>query len=187
MLDGQPKPLRSIVSLVPEPVAATVQRAMARRPADRHPSAAALGAELEEQEALSDQTTRLVATVVPTRRRHPWRWVGVVALAASLVGGAVAVQRSRRPAPHGGAADAVPVVMVLPLSNATGVAADEALGTGVADVVISALWRVPQVNVLPLAASSEYLGRVAISDVPRASARPTCSTAACSARPTACA
>jgi serine/threonine-protein kinase len=157
VLDGQPKPLRSVAPLVPEPVAATVHQAMARRPAERHPSAAALGAELEKLEVLSEQKTEGVVTTLRARRRHPWRWVAA-ALAAAAVVATAAVQKSRRPGSEASRAPAVPVVMVLPLSNATGNPADEALGTGVADVVISALWRVPQVNVLSLATSNECAG-----------------------------
>ena len=81
-----------------------------------------------------------------------------MALAATAVLATAAFLRSRGLGAGAGGPPTVPVVMVLPLSNATGNPADEALGTGVADVVISALWRVQQVNVLSLATSSECAG-----------------------------
>jgi TolB-like protein/Flp pilus assembly protein TadD len=156
VLDGKPKPLRSVAPQVPETAAAVVHRAMARRPADRHASAAALGAELETLEALSEERTE--ASLPTVRASRPrWRWAAAgLGLAALVTTGALL--RGRWAGGEPDAPPAVPVVMVLPLSNATGNPTDEALGTGLADVVISALSRVPRMNVLSLAASSECAG-----------------------------
>jgi len=149
ILDGQAPPLRTLSPAVPEAVAGLVAQAMARDPAARPASAAELGAALRR---LGPDTAALTLSQPALRvgRSRRGRLRGGLLSAAGflvlLLAGGLWL-RPRGPEPPG-----VPVVLVLPLANATGDASADALGAGLADVLISALVRVPGVNVLSLSA-----------------------------------
>jgi TolB-like protein/tetratricopeptide (TPR) repeat protein len=153
ILDGRAAPLSTVAPRVPSMVAAVVERAMARQPGDRQPSAAALRDELQRVRELDDQTTATSASA-PLVRRPSGLWLAAAAgVAATLAVGLGLRAGARRPPPP--PVPDVPVVLVLPLADSGGRAADESLGTGLADVVVSALARVPRVNVLSLSAGRE--------------------------------
>jgi tetratricopeptide (TPR) repeat protein/predicted Ser/Thr protein kinase len=153
ILDGRPVPLRSVAPGVPGALASVIERAMARRPGDRQPTAAALRADLERVRAFGDVETK-TAGAIAGPRRWPLAWpAGLSAVAALLALGLGHGAAGR--APSAAPLQEIPVVLVLPLANATGRPADDSLGTGVADVVVAALARIPKVNVLSLAAGRE--------------------------------
>ncbi len=155
VVQGEFLPLRVVAPLLSGAVARVVERSMSRKPGGRHGSAAALRADLERLRAGEFQETG----TGPGARRlagrgFAARWTTAAAAVtlsvAGLAAGYEAWSRTR-----GSPARVVPVVLVLPLVNATGNPTDEALGTGVADVLVSALSRVSGINVLSLAAGQE--------------------------------
>ena len=161
ILNGTPTPLRSVNPAVPEDVAAVVARAMARDSAARPASAGALRDDLRRLQTAADAPTETQSDAHRHRaspRRQKALALGASALLVALVGlvAGAGWLRSRvgTPAPAG-----VPAVLVLPLANATGDAAADPLGTGVADVLIASLSRVPGVNVLSLSAGQQCARR----------------------------
>ena len=153
ILGGRPAPLSSVAPGVPRALASVVERAMARQPRDRQPTALALRDDLERVRAFSDLDTRTSATVARTPRR---KLALLAAASAAVVLLALGFGHpSTRPAAPAARPPAVPVVLVLPLVNATGQSGDEPMGTGLADVVVAALARIPRVNVLSLAAGRD--------------------------------
>ncbi|MFN8092519.1 MAG: protein kinase [Vicinamibacteria bacterium] len=151
VLDGRPTPLRSVAPGVPAPVAALVERAMARRPGDRPPTARAMRDDLQRLRALDEQTTATSERVVRPRGSLPW--LAAIAGVVVLLAAGVSLRGwSRAAEPSSGH---VPVVLVLPFASSPARSPDDPLGTGVADVVVSALSRVPRVNVLSLSAGRE--------------------------------
>jgi tetratricopeptide (TPR) repeat protein len=105
-------PLRSVRSTVPRALERVIERALAKVPADRFPSADAFAAALQQAGTSSDRT----AVLSPQRRRMPRRvWV-LIALGAATAAGVVVASRGFRPAPL-----YVPGrVVVAPLENQTG-------------------------------------------------------------------
>jgi serine/threonine-protein kinase len=151
---------RQIEPEVPEGLDAIVVRAMARRPEDRHASAAELAAALRaEREALAD---------LPTLPRGFWGRPRVPGASSTLAWTAVAVVLAlgaygipklgpllfpRPPVP------ASAVVAVLPLANATGDPANDHLGVGIADALITTMAQVPGVTMVSRNATLPYRDR----------------------------
>ena len=160
ILNGTPPPLRTLNPAVPENVAAVVARAMARDPGGRPASAAALGDELRQLRMAAEADTATQSAASASRRSHAFPagrralTAGALALLALGVVAGGSWRRSRNAGATQGLAG-VPAVLVLPLANATGDSTADALGTGVADVLIASLARVPGVNVLSLAAGQQ--------------------------------
>ena len=131
---------------------AVVARAMARRPADRYASAAAM------REAL--QRVATAAVEAPTRAMMAGRlippWMGgratliVAAAALALAVAGLVWQRAPRAL---AIADGPKVVAILPLRGEGGDPRDDAIGAGVADVLASALSKVSDITVLPRSAT----------------------------------
>ncbi len=132
---------------------ALVARAMARRPEDRFPSAAAL------REALLRVSTGVVEapthSMVAGRLMPPWlgRRAAILVAAAVLalaLAGIARSRASRAPEPPPGGPQ---VVAILPLRGEGSDARDDAIGAGVADVLASALSKVAGIIVLPRSAT----------------------------------
>jgi serine/threonine-protein kinase len=132
---------------------ALVAQAMARRPADRHPSAAAL------RDALQRVATAPVE--IPT---HPMvlgrampDWLGrraaVIAATAVLALAVAGVARNRAAVPVAPAISGPQVIAILPLRGEGTDAQDDVIGAGVADVLASALSKVSGITVLPRSAT----------------------------------
>src|SRR5262249_5199543 len=146
---GAPTPrVREFRPLVPESLDRLVARAMARKPSERFASAAELRDGLETiEEEISGDTAAMPswwATFVAGRpRRLGWRGASLAASLAALV--AIGVH-AHSPATGN---DSAPVIAVLPLARAGTDPQEEALGTGVADVLTTSLSKVGGVTVIP--------------------------------------
>jgi tetratricopeptide (TPR) repeat protein len=168
IVDGHPPDLAALRPELPDELVRVVRRAMARDPADRPPTAGALRAELQQLSGAQSGWKTLTDLQRPfglrTSSGFSRRWrrarkrIGLTAAAAFLAAfaGGVAYHYLTRPAPSGGR---VPVIAVLPLLDASGDAQNEALGLGLADVLVSSLSRLPGSNVLARAAAAGYRER----------------------------
>jgi serine/threonine protein kinase/TolB-like protein/Flp pilus assembly protein TadD len=139
-------------------------RCLAKEPAERYASTVDLARELRDLRArlssASDTGSLLALPTVPARPRRPsrlTRWL--LATGAALViaaGGAVSWWLGR--ASHVGSARPL-VVAVLPLTNLTGQAADDAAAAGITEVVVTSLTQLPEVQVLSRLATVRYANR----------------------------
>jgi len=166
---SKPTPiLRTVNPVVPQEVSDIAARAMARKPVDRYPSAAAMAADLRRAvQALSDQPT-VVTPPGPqqddllrlVRRRMRRRRL---AAAAAAVGGvvllavlAITVGKSRtRQEP------AIQLVSrnvaIAPLMNVTGDSSKDHVGVGVSDWLTTKLASVGSINVISRNEKGKYL------------------------------
>jgi serine/threonine protein kinase/tetratricopeptide (TPR) repeat protein len=145
---------------VPATLDVFVARAMARDPEARFPSAAVVRAELlRVSESVSSASTRSAARPWVGPARPPRRFSALVSLSAvvlaTLVAGGVRRMSTRavNTEPSLDHPPAVPIVAVLPLANASGDPVDDHLGTGISDVLITALARLPGLNVVSRSAT----------------------------------
>jgi tetratricopeptide (TPR) repeat protein/tRNA A-37 threonylcarbamoyl transferase component Bud32 len=150
--DACPPPSR-LAPEVPGALDAVVMRCLERDPARRFPSALAL------EEALAHAAAALSSGVssrvrrVPGRKVKPWPIVALlVIVAAAAAGGWWSLRGTGDPPPSPGRA---PIVAVLPLSNVGSNPADEYLGVGIADSLITHLAGVPAVTVVSRSATLE--------------------------------
>jgi serine/threonine-protein kinase len=152
--------VRDVDPALPASLDAVVARAMARNPAERFGSAAELAAALREQEELLSEALTLSGRFRRARRlslREARRLGGASVAAVAVATSAYLVWRATNPvtlrpaAPPGTA-----VVAVLPLANATGNPANDHLGAGIADVLITTLARVPGVTMISRSATLPY-------------------------------
>jgi tetratricopeptide (TPR) repeat protein/tRNA A-37 threonylcarbamoyl transferase component Bud32 len=150
--DFCPPPSR-LAPEVPAALDALVMRCLERDPLRRFPAAAALDESLGHiAAALSSGVSSRVR--LPTRPRKTWPALAAgLALVAVVVAGAALWPRGD-PGPAGSASPA-PVVAVLPLSNVGSDPADEYLGVGIADSLITHLAGVPAVTVVSRTATLE--------------------------------
>ncbi len=168
--------LVAIIEDAPEPIAARnpsfptqvrwviENRCLAKNPAERYASTIDLARELRDlRERLSSgsATGSLLAVATgPTKpRRLPRLERPLLAAAAAAVlalagGGWWLLTR----APHEGLTRP-PVVAVLPLTNLTGQAGDDAAAAGIAEVVVTSLTRLPEVQVLSRLSTARYANR----------------------------
>jgi eukaryotic-like serine/threonine-protein kinase len=171
VLSGPVPSVRSLAPHVPEGLNQIVARAMERAPELRYQSAAELQSDLAQfADHSGDLPTRsvMLPTTVPGfgRRTRAPRPMWMAGLALLVVGGLGAAWLSVRnpvpvvPARPAGAAR-VPVVAVLPLVNASGDPANDHIGVGIADALISDLAQLPAVSVVSRASTLEVRSRVA--------------------------
>ena len=138
---------------VPASLDAIVARAMARSSSERHGSAAELAADLRRELIEAGTISRGIATL--GGRRWPWHRRPALLAAGGLALIALTWTLVPRPNLAMGTPGAA-VVAVLPLANATGNAANDYLGAGIADVLISSLARVPGVTMISRSATVAY-------------------------------
>ncbi|MBA3894445.1 MAG: protein kinase [Gemmatimonadales bacterium] len=163
-LTEAPRPLREIRETVPEGVSQAVNRALAKAPADRFPSAAEFARALEEAivgQATGAEPSRLTAPATPVsavpagrgRRRVPLTLVLAVGFVLGL-GVLFGWLRS-----HGGAEPTGPgttrLLAVLPFEN-LGSADDEYFADGVSDEIRGKLAALPGLRVTARSSSNQY-------------------------------
>jgi serine/threonine protein kinase/tetratricopeptide (TPR) repeat protein len=165
IVDGRPPDLATLRPELPDELVRVVRRAMARDPGDRPATAATLRAELQQLSGAQSGWKTLTDLERPfglrtsssalrrRSRRRAFLLVGAGMLAA-LGGGALYRWATRASTPS-----RVPVVAVLPLLDASGDTRNEALGLGLADVLVSSLSRLPGSNVLARSAAAGYRER----------------------------
>jgi tetratricopeptide (TPR) repeat protein/tRNA A-37 threonylcarbamoyl transferase component Bud32 len=155
-----PPPSR-LVSDVPSGLDAIVLRCLEREPGRRFSSAAELEA------ALAGEAAGLKSGSAPAPRARPrafWLARGsgprtvAATLACILALAAIWFWRTRPPASTPPSAPR-PVIAVLPLDNVSNDTADEYLGVGVADSLITRLAAMPSVTVVSRSATLEQKGR----------------------------
>jgi serine/threonine-protein kinase len=169
--------LVAIIEQAPEPIAVRnpsfpaqirwviENRCLAKDPAERYASTVDLARELRDlRERLSSASdTGSIAAAPPTLdaapRRAP-RWKRP--LTAAVAGAVLALAGGgwwllgRTPREHH---TRPPVVAVLPLTNLTGQASDEAAAAGIAEVVVASLTQLPEVQVLSRLSTVRYANR----------------------------
>jgi len=158
--EGCPAPSR-LVSDVPAALDAIVLRCLEREPERRFPSATDL------ETALAGAAAGLSSSS-GSALRHRSRPLGLVrtskarsvtaAVAFLLALAAVSLWRSRPPGPPPPAPPR-PVIAVLPLDNVSKDPADEYLGVGMADSLLTHLAALPEVTVVSRSATLEQRGR----------------------------
>ncbi len=160
IVSGPTPALRTGDTGVPPDLSGIVARAMARKPADRYPSAAALADDLQRAgRAFGDQPTvetpgtresEDVLRIVRRRlnRRRLTAAAGTLVVIAALAVAAVAVWRNRTtPATTAVAPDTVNVAVV-PLKNSTGDTSKDFVGVGISEWLTAALADIKSVNVI---------------------------------------
>jgi len=160
---AQPAPsLRVVRAAIPEPIAATVARALAREPADRHQTASQMAVELQRgfsQPPVPD-TFRLPAAARGSPRA---RFAAVAALLLAALGAVVALrERSDRAAAlerSTTAADAGPSIAVLPFRNMSDDRANEYFSDGMTDELTGALARIPGLSVSARSSAFVFKGK----------------------------
>lgn len=169
IVDGHSPDLQALRPEAPADLVRVVKRAMAREPSERPPTAGALRAELallsgaqSGWHTLTDLQRPLGLRSKPSssRRRQGRRrlgWIGAVAIVPALLASWVLWGRWQAP-PKPPPSPRPPVVAVLPLSNASGDAAYDALVIGFADLIVNALTG-PGVNVVSRSAVMEARGK----------------------------
>ena len=124
-------PLRTIRPDLPEAVDRAVRRALAKAPADRFTSAAAL------QAALIASTTE-----VPRRRRSvSWALLGLGVLGLGMAAAVLFTDRGASPV------EGARAIAVLPCDNIGGDSSDEYFSDGMSEELIASLGRVPGLHV----------------------------------------
>jgi serine/threonine-protein kinase len=160
--------LRAASTGTPQEVSAIVARAMARKPADRYPSAAAMAADLRRAaRTLSDQPT--VVTPSASRpedllksvhrrvvRRRLLRVAGIV-VALGLLALTVATVWKNRPLVPASSQTAAPNVAIAPLLNVTGDSSKDYVGVGVTEWLTTALAGMKTLNVVSRNDKGKYL------------------------------
>jgi serine/threonine-protein kinase len=151
-----PRPIRELRDSVPEPVERTLQRALARTPADRFGTAAELAA------ALPPVTTARAEpagpTVAPVRERtapqHRYRSVVILGI-GFLLGLGVLFGWLRRHSDSPARDETVKRLAVLPFENLGG-SDDEYFADGVTDEIRGKLASVPSLQVTASRSAAEY-------------------------------
>ena len=156
--DRCPSPSR-LVSDIPAALDAIVLRCLEREPERRFPSAADL------ETALGTAAAGLSSSSASAPHHRPLRLVRAsnarsvaAAIACVLALAAIWFWRSRPPAPPPPSSPR-PIIAVLPFDNISKDSADEYLGVGVADSLITHLAAMPTVTVISRSATLEQRGR----------------------------
>jgi len=137
-----PRSMTSARPAVPKPIDAAAQRALSKTPADRFPTCG--------------DFARAMTTGAATRTAEPRSWVRLAAgvLTAAAVVAAVAWQRR---APAAGAN--LSSVAVLPFADMSAAGSDAHLGDGIAETLISALTKVPGLEVAARTSAFSFRGK----------------------------
>ena len=150
ILEREPAPLADHVDDVPDALQRIVSRALAKDPADRYPTIAAL---LEDLKSLK-QDLEVGRNLKHTRRRTAFVGTAV----AAVVLAALAIGFVMRPFFRSADIDSV---AVLPFENATGDPRLDYLSDGMTDSLINALARLPELSVKARSMVFRYKGRPA--------------------------
>ena len=145
IMASDPPPIRQLRPDVPASLDELITRCLSKNPDDRWQTAAAV------RDALMQITLSPPSST--TSRLRLWRVLAAVAAIAIVVAGALWLTRSQ-----GAAVDAAPTQLaVLPLRLVGDVAAaDQHLGVGIADAIITRLAAVRQISLRPTAAVLSY-------------------------------
>ncbi len=166
IIEDPPEPIFVRNPAIPAQVRWLIEsRLLAKDPAERYASTVDLARELRDlRERLSGTSeTASVLAPAPTRKTAArpapfWRRPLAAAAAAVVLVSAGAtwwlLARAASPAPS-----RPPVVAVLPLTNLTGQAGDDAAAAGIAEMVVVSLTRLPAVQVLSRLSTARYAGR----------------------------
>jgi serine/threonine-protein kinase len=152
-LAAEPRPITQLRPVVPAAVAGVVQRALAKNPADRFNPVAQFADALRPSLATTAATGSGVGAPRSTRRL-PWLAGAALAVVAALVG--FWSLRNGEGVPSG--SDAAPSVAVLPFADLSG-GANEYLGDGMAETLISALSGVEGLRVAARTSAFSFKGR----------------------------
>jgi serine/threonine-protein kinase len=156
VLHEAPPPVTELRPDLPRHLGRVVGRCLEKDPRDRYQTARDLVNELRglrQELATGPREVAGPAPPRPRRRRRAWAVAAAAALLAAL---AVALPFVLREAPRPAAGPSV--VAVLPLTNASGDPANDHLGLGFADSLITRLAGVPALAVVSRAAIGEYAG-----------------------------
>ena len=143
LMTETPRSLRATRPEVPVAMDRAVGRALARSPADRFPSCAALAAAMVS---------------VPASRPRGWVVAGAVAALAVVATVAWVVTAKRGP-PSAPAAETAKSIAVLPLVNVGGDSTQEYFADGMAEELANALGKVPGLRVAARTSSFAFKGR----------------------------
>jgi serine/threonine protein kinase/tetratricopeptide (TPR) repeat protein len=152
--DQRAIPLSEARPDLPAPFVRIVDRALARNPEDRPPSADAFEADLAR--ALEDITaSRTVPTPPAKRKWAAWHWGALAAatVAVTLLGG-----RQWLVSRQGPSTSTIDSIVVLPLENVSRNAADDYLADGLTEELIGALGRLNGLNVISRTSAMRFKG-----------------------------
>jgi serine/threonine-protein kinase len=155
---AEPRKLRDSNSLVPAVLERVVAKMLAKKPAQRYDSAAAVATDLLDPSSASIRST--VRPAAP-RPRRPGRaiWIGASAALLIVLVGAVLWMSRLRPTEQAAVqapADRVRIA-VLPFEN-LGAPGDEYFSDGVTEEINSRLASVPQLGVISRTSTRQYKG-----------------------------
>ncbi len=152
----QPEPLENRRSNVPPWLSDLVMRCLAKSPADRPQSAAAVLQILNQADQLASAGSNAVRAV-PTRSRLR-QWYLLAAAVVLVLGGVSAYRLLSRGTPS---ATGTPItsVAVLPLVNIGGSGEDEYFSDGMSDELANALNKIPGLRVASRTSSFTFKGR----------------------------
>lgn len=148
IVNTSPRPIAELRADVPAALVAIVDKCMAKDPAQRYASAAALRDELR---ALQTQTGHRVATA--TQRHGKRAWIGIAAVVLAL--GAVSyyfVSRHTAPVP-------TKSIAVLPFLNMSGDASQDYFSDGISEELLNLLAQIPGLKVAARTSSFSFKGK----------------------------
>src|SRR5688500_10829100 len=151
-LMAEPRPMTQRGPAVPPSIAAALQRALAKNPADRFSPVAQFADALR-----AGGTTRVVTATDarPSRLRRRWPAIAGAALVVAAVAASAAMCANRERTP---AAAGAPSIAVLPFADLSG-GANEYLADGIAETLINALSAVPGLSVTARTSAFSFKGR----------------------------